>query len=1524
MFVSSLILLAGGAAMAVADGCHGDNLLRAMERHNGTMYCSMLLNSGDATGTLSLPDPMPTSYPALLDPTPRAPCHANATATPAADYSTEVDDPGATNAASATAASDSHTIPTAHATFEGGYSYSFPGPPIPSETASTCGWGEVTATVQVTETQVSTIYIYSSEIPNPSSAQSLSSVSDGDSGGRPVPLSTTKTITGDASGTASGFVSTITLIGDSTVSLPTQPGTTVESTAAVPRVITITNGNYTTVKTIFGSASEPSSTKSMVGITSVINGVTTTITGAPGSSSWSLSWLSGTTGAPSQQTTVGTPNVPPAVTTITSDVGGVASTWVVTLGRSTSSGPFANSSTPTQLPTPSETTPGAFTVFTSIINGDASTWTVIGGSTLVGSPNSTSPTSTPSPSQAAEVSIITSVNGGVASTWTVIGGTTVGIPSNGSAVPTPTLTPSAKETGAFSVITSVVGGVGSTWTVIGGSTLARSPTLSATPSIITSIIDGVASSWTVIGGSTISVNPSEISPSPTVTGAATVITSVIGGVGSTWIVIGGSTIANPTNATGSIPTPATTGDVVVVTSIIGGVASSWTVIGGSTVSPVPSATTAPSDLPPGASVVTSVIGGVASSWTVIGGSTISPIASPPSASGELPPGATVITSVIGGIASSWTVIGGSTIFASSDATAGSPTATATPTVITSVIDGVASTWTVVDGSTIFGTLTPGSLSLITPTAVSLTGGATFVSTVNDTAPTAGSSSSTTGFSSAPASTSATSTSIYDSAFTGISVIVAQNATSCYALPTPTASLHESLLNVTNRTPPYIDAFYLNETTHSVQYLRLIDNATNPVLVDVSDPSRLGILDKAGNVLSIDSEGLHFASANCSPKIDVFISGFFQQLNTLTNSTCTNTTDIPVNGTDPRRLPVFKGTLAEMAQDAFDITLHLKDQCGNPARADLPVSVALGDTQCIVLPDATGDFVANCAFPGSGSDSMECETSVQQTLDHLTQGSLVGSCPPLTSVWSLLFQQLGSVINVDELLQPFIDAGLQLGSDAGKGILAVIDSFMNLYDFSAATFKNSTSGSGSGLGDIVEGYGVTTIKTEVCRSLISTETLNLTFTAGTSTTPISLANITALPSTGSEYERNITDPTALACCPNANACIVQAGERFYPPEASILDSDCLCGKTLEGGGIGFRTGRCVGIKFYRSTTTITYRKYMQVFLSSLDKQNPYIISPIMSSDSQFTRAILVTGATGKQGGAVIDALLESETGSTYKIIAVTRNVASSKAKSLASRGVIVIQGDLNDVPAIFSDAKAVLSSSNTELWGLFSVQTAIGKGASAELEEAQGKALVDAALSNNVQFFTYSSIDRGGGGSYDNYVPSVSHFVSKYRIEHHLVEKARGKMDWTILRPVAFMENMEPGMGIKIMATSWRVAVKDKPLQLVSVKDVGRAAAKAFLHPQEFAGRQIPLAGDELTLEAASAIFKSKKGTEIPETFQFLVRFLHWMIPEFGAMYRWFYTDGFGVDIAAVKRENSGMLDFGSWVEKEYDQDGKRV
>ncbi|KAF9870459.1 nucleoside-diphosphate-sugar epimerase family protein [Colletotrichum karsti] len=307
---------------------------------------------------------------------------------------------------------------------------------------------------------------------------------------------------------------------------------------------------------------------------------------------------------------------------------------------------------------------------------------------------------------------------------------------------------------------------------------------------------------------------------------------------------------------------------------------------------------------------------------------------------------------------------------------------------------------------------------------------------------------------------------------------------------------------------------------------------------------------------------------------------------------------------------------------------------------------------------------------------------------------------------------------------------------------------------------------------------------------------------------------------------------------------------------------------------------------------------------------------MSQILQNRKTILVTGATGKQGGAVIAALLEAGAGKTHNILAVTRNPSAAAAKSLQNRGIKIVQGDLNDVPAIFSAAKASLGEAASEIWGVYSVQTAIGKGASAESEERQGKALVDESIANNVKFFVYSSIDRGGDASFDNFVPEVQHLQSKYRIEHHLVEKAKDKMNWTILRPAAFMDNMIPGMEVKIMATSWRVAVRERPLQLTAIKDIGWFAAQAFLQPQEYSGKQVPIAGDELTLDQANVIFKRKVGTEIPETFQFLVRFMHWLIADFGATYKWFRTDGFGVDIPSVRRQHPQLLNFDQWLELE--------
>jgi nucleoside-diphosphate-sugar epimerase len=76
-----------------------------------------------------------------------------------------------------------------------------------------------------------------------------------------------------------------------------------------------------------------------------------------------------------------------------------------------------------------------------------------------------------------------------------------------------------------------------------------------------------------------------------------------------------------------------------------------------------------------------------------------------------------------------------------------------------------------------------------------------------------------------------------------------------------------------------------------------------------------------------------------------------------------------------------------------------------------------------------------------------------------------------------------------------------------------------------------------------------------------------------------------------------------------------------------------------------------------------------------------------------KAILVTGATGKQGGAVVDALLDVDSdGSQFTILALTRNASSPSAAKLLAKApngnLKVVQGNLDDVPAVFTSAKGL--------------------------------------------------------------------------------------------------------------------------------------------------------------------------------------------------------------------------------------------
>lgn len=83
-----------------------------------------------------------------------------------------------------------------------------------------------------------------------------------------------------------------------------------------------------------------------------------------------------------------------------------------------------------------------------------------------------------------------------------------------------------------------------------------------------------------------------------------------------------------------------------------------------------------------------------------------------------------------------------------------------------------------------------------------------------------------------------------------------------------------------------------------------------------------------------------------------------------------------------------------------------------------------------------------------------------------------------------------------------------------------------------------------------------------------------------------------------------------------------------------------------------------------------------------------------------RAVLVTGATGKQGGSVVNALLKAH--ADFEILALTRNAQSSSAQRLVQKSpkIKLITGNLDAINDVFQKAK---EATKTPIWGVFSVQ-----------------------------------------------------------------------------------------------------------------------------------------------------------------------------------------------------------------------------
>lgn len=299
-------------------------------------------------------------------------------------------------------------------------------------------------------------------------------------------------------------------------------------------------------------------------------------------------------------------------------------------------------------------------------------------------------------------------------------------------------------------------------------------------------------------------------------------------------------------------------------------------------------------------------------------------------------------------------------------------------------------------------------------------------------------------------------------------------------------------------------------------------------------------------------------------------------------------------------------------------------------------------------------------------------------------------------------------------------------------------------------------------------------------------------------------------------------------------------------------------------------------------------------------------------------ILVVGATGKQGRSVIAALLGDRTpDSPLKLLALTRDPSSAAAQALAAQhpdAIELVQGDLAEPEAVFGRwAKGHVS-------GVF-LHTVPGGRVD---EEKQGIPFIDAAVAHGVKHIVFSSVDRGGDEESWRNPTAVKHFYQKHHVELHLrdaglrhaADADRNGFTWTVLRPVAFMDNMNPGFFCSVFTAMWHAALSPSTkLQLVSVRDIGVFASKALREPERWAGRAVSLAGDEMTLAEARERFHKVTGRELPQAWAIVARGVLWAVKEVGDMFRFFEEEGYGADIAALSGEEPTLQDFETWLKE---------
>jgi uncharacterized protein YbjT (DUF2867 family) len=290
-----------------------------------------------------------------------------------------------------------------------------------------------------------------------------------------------------------------------------------------------------------------------------------------------------------------------------------------------------------------------------------------------------------------------------------------------------------------------------------------------------------------------------------------------------------------------------------------------------------------------------------------------------------------------------------------------------------------------------------------------------------------------------------------------------------------------------------------------------------------------------------------------------------------------------------------------------------------------------------------------------------------------------------------------------------------------------------------------------------------------------------------------------------------------------------------------------------------------------------------------------------------KLILVTGATGAQGGAVADILL----GMGASVRAMVRDPSSSGSQALAKRGVELVVGDFDD--------EASLAAAMTGVTAVFSMQLPPSPQ-DPDSELRTGRKLVAAALAAAVTTFVHTSVARAdeqqsflgwAEGRWDR-----AYWDSKSGVNDSV--RSAGFPHWAILKPAFMMENyiapkarwMFSQLADGYLTTAM---TKGARLDLVAASDIGRLAAAVFGEPGRFNRQEIPLAAQSLDTETIAQVISRATGKPVVAKYLTVPQALEaGMSAGLINSQEWASVEGYKVDIEKANSHRIVLMDFDTW------------